>query len=484
MTVLSRYVLAALGAVAGALFIAASMGARSGEQPFPFATYVGGSDVDDCDDVAVDTQGYVYLACHSTSPDFPTGFGAKRSGSSGMDAYALKFDPQATRVVYSARLAGAEWDGAIRIAVDRSGRAVIAGFTKSPDFPTTPDALQHRFAGGESDGFVAVLDPGGTVVYSTLLGGSGTDQCNSLAITSDGEILVAGTTWSRDFPGALEGRNRGDGDGFVARLQLGRRSRVQSLVFGGSGQEKVTGIGLDRSGHVFVTGFTASADFPRKAALQQVKKGKIAAFLAKIRLRDWQTRFSTLMSGSGEDAAWAVAVDGKGNPYIAGSTTSADFPTTSRAAQRKNAGGLDAFVAGLSADGNRLLYSTYFGGSGDDSAGYDGGSLKVDSSGNAWFAGLTMSRDLPLRRAFQSQFGGGDGDGFVAGIDASGSRLLYATYFGGEGRDLLEGLFIGPGQRLWVTGLTASRSLSTTAAPQPFFGGGVFDSILSAIPLP
>ncbi|MGH9630092.1 MAG: SBBP repeat-containing protein, partial [Bryobacteraceae bacterium] len=235
----------------------------------------------------------------------------------------------------------------------------------------------------------------------------------------------------------------------------------------------------DGRGSLYAAGFTESPDFPVRKALQNKLQGKSDAFLARIRVPEFDVQHSTFLGGSGDDAAWAVAADRFGVPHVSGTTSSIDLRVTEGALRARNAGGKsDAFVCKLDASGTKLIYSTYFGGSGEDSAGYDGGSLKIDRAGNAWLAGFTTSVDLPVSRHRKSAFAGGDTDGYIAAITANGSSLHFGSYFGGDDRDLLEGLVLPVNGSVWAVGLTASRNLPATGALQPKHGGARFDAMI------
>jgi Beta-propeller repeat len=482
-------------AITGQLPISNKQGSSAKAVPFSFLSCLGGSDIDDCDDITVDGAGYIYLACHSTSNDFP---GSKPRDNSQdadpMDAYVSKIDPVAGKVIYTVRLGGSKWDGAIRIEVDQHSNAYVVGFTESPDFPTTSNALRSAYIGGKSDAFLVKIKADGEIEYSTFFGGSDADQGNGLALDKAGNVYLAGTTWSNDLPGIEPGssnRNSGRGDGFVTVLNLDQPSTLRTKYIGGKEVEKVTSIALDDSGDLFISGFTQSVDFPLHAAFQKRLNGKQDAFLTKLSRADLSYRFSTLIGGSGEDQAWGVAVDRAGRPYLAGGSDSADFPTTAKAIQRRYDGETDAFVTKFNATGTRLLYSTYLGGSGYDSCGYDGGDITIDRDGNAWVVGMTFSLDIPTANAIQTAYGGGDregdnfrdGDGFVSVINPTGSLLLLSSYVGGNGRDFLEGIAPAPGGGVWATGLTGSRNLQTIGSLQKAHNGGLFDVMLIKIPV-
>jgi Beta-propeller repeat len=456
---------------------------------FNFLSCFGGSDADDCDDIAVDAAGHIYLACHSTSNDFP---GSKPRDNSQdadrMDAYISKIDPAAGKLIYTVRLGGNKWDGATGIAVDRQGNAYVAGFTFSSDFPTTSNALRREYIGGKSDAFLVKIKADGAIEYSTFFGGSDAEQSNSVAFDKAGNVYLAGTTWSADLPGIEKGGSNnysGSGDGFVAVWNLSQPSTLRAKYLGGKGEDYIKGMALDDSGNLFLSGFTQSADFPLRAALQKGLNGRQDAFLTKLACADLSYRFSTLIGGSGDDHAWGVAVDRAGMPYLGGGTGSSDFPTTTTALQGSFKGETDAFVTKFNTTGTRMLYSTYLGGTGYDTC-LDGGGgvIAVDRDGNAWVVGVTYSSDFPTANAMQTAYGGGEGDGFVSVINPNGSSLLLSSYAGGNDREILEGTAPAPGGGAWATGFTGSRNLQTTGSLQKGHNGGLFDVMLIKIGVP
>jgi Beta-propeller repeat len=431
-----------------------------------FATYLGGSSIDDCDDIAVDAAGSIYLACHSISKDFPGFKGRKESDD--MDAYVSKLDPQTGRLIYTTRLSGNKYDGAFTIEVAKDGSVYVGGITDSDDFPTTSDAIQRK-PGGKMDAFLAKIKTDGQLEYSTYLGGAGDDFSTGLVVDNNQRIFLAGNTSSEDFPGPRRSDLRakgGSGDGFVALWRLKEPGTLRTLLLGGSAPDGIWGIAIDNSDGIYVSGDTQSVDFPVKSASPEKLNGVIDAFLVRLRISDLQIIYSTLLGGSGGDASRGLAIDRTGTPYIAGSTGSEDFPVTPNAFQRKNAGKSDLFIAKFDRAASKLLYSTYLGGTGDDTAGVNGKIFDVDSDGNAWMVGFTDSRDFPIKASSPIVYGGGDLDGFAAALDPSGSKLVFSRFYGGDSRDILEGLAIGVDGSVWATGLTASRNLPITNALQ------------------
>jgi hypothetical protein len=197
--------------------------------------------------------------------------------------------------------------------------------------------------------------------------------------------------------------------------------------------------------------------------------GPADLFLTRLELPSFEMRFSTFFGGSGDDTGWGLALDGNGDPVVAGITDSRDLHGAAAGFQASNAGKKDAFVAIFR---GRTVNSTYFGGSADDESGYDGGNIAFDGRGNVWVAGITYSNDLPVRYAQQPRFGGGNGDGFVAAFTPDLSKLCFSTYHGDRVRNLLEGLAISPSGMVAVTGVSFSdKPLRTHSA---IGGSGVY----------
>ena len=181
-----------------------------------------------------------------------------------------------------------------------------------------------------------------------------------------------------------------------------------------------------------------------------------------------EIELATYFGGSKDDSGWGITADTKGNVYVAGITNSIDPPVAAGASDVRLPGRKRAFAAKFNG-GGELQWSTYFGGSGEDEAGYDGANIIADKNGHIWMVGMTSSHDLALRGATQHQYGGGELDGFILGLNADDGRAIFTTYFGGEGRDLLEGITLDPKGNLWVCGVTWSKQIP--GAPSGTKGG-------------
>ena len=358
--------------------------------------YLGGSGTDDCDGIALDRAGDIYLACHSDSPNFPSlRAKAQPQSRASMDAVVVKIEARTGRLVWATRTGGSDWDAAGDIEVATDGSIYVLGATRSADFPTTADAVQRRFGGPDRDAFLLRLDPSGKIVYSTLLGGSGNDEATGLAVAGDGSVYIGGVTTSADFPGVRVNRfgPGGQQDAFIARLRPGNLKSLQTVLLGGKDVDHITSLALDNSGNLFAAGFTASDDFPVKNGFQSQLRGELDAFLVKLRVSDWSLLLSMYLGGSKMDGAYSVGIDSSGNPLVSGVTDSADFVTTPHAFQTRRRGTVDAFVTKLDRESGRVVWSTYYGGSKENSDQYLGGSMAVDESGRVWLTGMTNSPD-------------------------------------------------------------------------------------------
>jgi hypothetical protein len=378
-------------------------------------------------------------------------------------------------LVYSTYLGGSGGDDGWAIAVDSSGGAYVAGSTASINFPTMNPLQPNEADGGvDSDAFVAKFNAtGSALVYSTYLGGNAADYGNGIAVDSSGNAYVTGYTQSTNFPtvNPLQptiGGGQGI-DAFVAKLNSTGSALVYSTYLGGSGEDIGNGIAVDSSGNAYVTGGTSSSDFPTMNPLQPANGGAPDAFVTEINTTGSALVYSTYLGGSSGDGGFGIAVDGSGNAYVTGGTSSTDFPTMNPL-QPANGGGLsDAFVAKLNPMGSALVYSTYLGGSGWDW----GNGIAADSSGNAYVTGFTYSTDFPTMNPLQAANGGrGDSDAFVAKLNATGSALVYSTYLGGSSSEEGNGIAADTLGNAYVTGYTSSTDFPTMNPLQPANGGG------------
>ncbi len=319
-----------------------------------------------------------------------------------------------------------------------------------------------------------VIDP--VLVYSTYLGGKAADGAASIAVDSDGNMYVAGHTFSREFPTAnpLQTHNRDDEDIVVSKLNASGSALIYSTYLGGTGDDFAFGIAIDPARNVYVTGQTLSTNLPVVNALQPALAGPRDAFVMKLNASGSALVYSTYLGGSAYDYGDEIAADSIGNAYIVGGTSSIDFPTAN-AMQPANAGSDDVFVVKLNGTGSALLFSTYFGGNGIE----EGRDITVDGAGNVYIAGTTYSTNLPVQNPFQYS-NGGMSDAFVAKLDSQGA-LIYSTYLGGSGYDQCFGLAVDTSGNAYVTGSTSSINFPTKNPLQIANGGGSSDAFVTVL---
>jgi hypothetical protein len=392
-----------------------------------YSTYLGGSGSDELGfGIAVDSAGNAYVAGQTTSTNFPTASPLQAASGGGYDAFVAKLNAAGSALLYSTYLGGSGGDFGQGIAVDSSGNAYVMGRTNSTNFPTA-SPLQATY-GGAGDAFVAKLNAAGSaLVYSTYLGGSGSDGGLGIAVDSSGNAYVTGCTFSTNFPtvSPLQAASGGGGDAFAAKLNAAGSALLYSTYLGGSGEDSGLGIAVDSPGNAYVTGNTTSTNFPTASPLQPAfVGGSTDAFVAKLNAADSGLVYSTYLGGSGADCGTGIAVDSSSNAYVTGSTSSTNFPTASPL-QATYGGNIDAFVVKLNAAGSALAYSTYLGGSGNDS----GLGIALDASGNAYVTGYTGSTDFPTASPLQPAFGGGY-DAFVAKITQPNDNFADARPIG------------------------------------------------------
>ena len=366
--------------------------------------------------MAVDANGVFYLTGYTDDATFPvtpnayltTNGGVRRDFMAVLDSNL----PAAAGLTYCTYFGGTTMDIPTGIAVG-GGKIYLTGYTNSADYPVTAGAYQSTLPGGSFDGFVAEFDTSqsgtASLVASTYLGGAGTDTPRSIAVAADGQAWITGYTRSSDFPSTPNSFRpfySGAGDAFLSRLDLNAMALTYSTFLGGSQQDQATRVLVEPSGHVAVTGFTLSND----------------------------------------------------------------FPVTPSALQSKQAGGGDAFLTIIDPTAQdftkALVYSTYFGGSDVDVA-YD---MRFDAAGKYYLCGYTLSLDLPIQNAISPASDLGSVDAFVAVIDPAASpleALVYSSYITGPGYQVAYGVDVDAQNNIYVTGTVLGDVFAGAGEPKP-----------------
>ncbi len=440
-----------------------------------YSTYFGGGGDDIAQSIKVDSSGNAYLTGVTAASDFITKDSLQGASRGGLDVFVAKISSNGVGLFYSTYLGGSGDDAGNGIAVDGSGNAYVIGYTSSTDF-NTRSPLQNTNRGA-SDAFIAKINPSGSqLIYSTYLGSSKEDIGFAVATDATGNAYVTGYTGANDFntQSPLQTTYRGGLDAFVAKINPAGSALIYSTYLGGGDADLGSGIAVDGAGNAYVAGSTSSIDFNTKDPLQTANRGGLDGFVAKINSAGAALVYSTYLGGGGDDQCYGVAIDNTGNVYVTGTTEATDFPTKNPI-QSARQGDSDAFVTKINAVGNEILYSTYLGGEGADTC----RGIAVDAASNIYVTGDTTSRSFPTKNPIQASIRGFS-DAFVTKLNASGSDLVYSTYLGGGRTDTSYSIAVDSGGNVYVTGATDSADFNISNALQSDKLGGV-DAFITKI---
>lgn len=373
-----------------------------------FATYFGGSSSEEGNSIAVDRYGNVYVAGETFSPDFPVYKAWQPNFGGDEDSYALKLNADGT-LAYSTFLGGSESEEINDIAVDAAGNVYVGGEVYSDDFPLLNPWQSQTYGDDDEDAFISILDPDGMLVYSTYVGAAQRDQIFRLAVDDKGYVYAAGMTSSATFPlvHPLQSTYGGDWDDcIVLKLNPWTNEMVYSTFLGGAGRDECWGIAIDAQGDAVVAGYTASADFPRVNAFQPSYGGEGDAFVARLAAQGDHLLYSTFLGGSGGERAWDLALDDDGNAYIVGETSSAqNFPRVGALQPTYGGGETDGFLVRLDGQGV-LRYGSFVGGQNADKAwgvAVDQ-NRRVHITGNTWSWDLPVESSVMPYRGYSDAF--------------------------------------------------------------------------------
>ncbi|MFX1532605.1 MAG: SBBP repeat-containing protein, partial [Promethearchaeota archaeon] len=448
-----------------------------------FSTFLGGNNLDAGFGIATDANGNSYVTGWTESTNFPTTTGALNETYNGgnTDVFVTKINATGNELIFSTYVGGSDEDHGHGIAVDTAGSTYVTGTTESSNFPMK-NAYNDTY-GGSKDVFVLKLNAAGNDIdFSTYLGGNYGDSVgresakagsDMIAIDVDGNCYITGYTQSSNFPTTPNAYNTtlgGNFDAFVTKLNVTGGLNFSTFL-GGSDQELGLGIAVDTSGNSYITGYTLSTDFPTKNAYQSTHAGGLEdVFVTKLNATGNGLNFSTYLGGFGAvsftgDRGYAIAVDSTGNSYVTGVTGANDFPRFN-AYQNSKSGGTDAFITKFNATGNGLNFSTFLGGSNDEAA--EG--IELDTEGNSYVTGYTLSNDFPMQNAYNSTYGGNN-DVFITKLNATGNGLNFSTYLGGSADDKGLGIAIDSSGNSYITGITNSSNFPMLNGYNETYGG-------------
>ncbi|MGK0172631.1 MAG: hypothetical protein ACI9W2_004370, partial [Gammaproteobacteria bacterium] len=380
-----------------------------------------------------------------------------------------------------------EFDGANQIEIELSGALVLT--TPAANIRLRLPAIYQEVANerreidgtwvmrgtnragfkvGKYDSKLAlVIDP--VLDFSTYLGGGGSEDGldnMGVALDAQGNIYVAGTTDSADFPttGDIQDQFAGTIDAFVAKLDPSGSQLIFATYIGGSSVDSGQAITLDAAGNIYIGGFTDSVDFPIVAPLQAAIGGEFDGFVVKLDPSGSSILYATYIGGDKRDFVLGIDVNTAGEVYVTGDAESENFPVFD-ALQPVKGGSWDAYAAKLSAAGDAIVFSTFLGGTLLDS----GQDIKVDSGGYVHVVGFTVSSDFPTENAFQAT-SNGDVEAYAVKIEPDGSGFIYSTYLGGESADRIIGLDLDAFGNAYVAGDTFSGDFPAINSIEPFRG--------------
>ena len=473
--------------------------------PLIYSTLLGGASADYALALAVDAEGHAYVAgftgkAADGEPDFPTTPGAYNRSFAGFnDIFVAKLNPTGTALIYATYIGGGGLDFGNAIAVDRDGNAYVTGRSQLPlqfdDFPTTDGAVS-RVNRGEYDAFVTKLSAdGSTLLYSTLLGGTGADVGTGIAVDRDGNAHVCGYTpntgASDDNYPTTEGAyarayTGGQSDAFLTKLNpTGTAMEFSTLIGGGEG-DRALAVALDSMGHAYITGSTVPTvgnmtDYPATAGAyaESHAGGFNDAFVTKFNAAGTELIYSTLIGGSDDEIGASIAVDRDGAAHITGRTfgnasTPRPYPTTPGAYQTTLRGNYDTYITKLAPDGASLDFSTLIGGVSED----HGFGIAIDPEGSSYITGYTeplstAGTGFPVTDGPYGPFAPGPYDAFVVKMNATGRSLLYATLIGGAQYDYAWSIGVGADRNPIIAGHT-----DPAAAIYPTTDGAVSRTIV------
>ncbi len=450
-----------------------------------YSTYLGGTGDDTPTGIAVDASGSVYVTGYTDSADFPlASLGSLPPGSDHV--FVSKFDATGSNLVYSDYIGGSNEDFGYALVLDSANDVYVAGSTGSSDFPVV-NAYQSTYPGSFNAFLTKISSDGSSLLYSTYLGGNGSDVPSSVQIDSLSDVLVAGTTSSTNFPvvnayQSTASPNQGNeyGDyGFVTKFTPDGSSLVYSTYFAGSSNlanncngspcwpqpvSGITGMALDSAGNAYIAGATNTYDLPVTSGAylgtDSTQMNASVGFVSKIS-SSGSLQYSTYFyEPSGFTDIHGIAVDSSGSAYITGLTYSnGTFPITTTGICDPSVSGVAcsyAFVTKFDATASSLVYSTFLGPNNYAAP----AAIVLDQSNDAYVLTTTNSNSFNTVNALEPYAGGNDV--LLVEIDPVAGSQLFATYLGGSADETAAAMVLDAAGNLYVTGSTDSTDFPTT----------------------
>ncbi|TLD42342.1 MAG: hypothetical protein JETT_1374 [Candidatus Jettenia ecosi] len=456
--------------------------------PLLAATYLGGGSHDIAYSMAVGPDGDIYIGGWTKSSDFPasTGvYGTSHRGNS--DVFIAKINGDLTKVTACTYLGGSSDDYLHSLTIDSGGDICVAGLTASSDFPTSADAFDTSYNGGNSDLFLSKLSENLTILNaSTYVGGSSDDKGESIVTDREGNVFVTGETYSSNFPiikGSYDTSYGGYYDIFISKLNRNLTKLLASTYLGGKDYDYSYSIAIASDENLYITGNTWSSGFPTTANAYDIfLDGPSDAFISKFDRSLKNLLSSTYLGGNDYDYGQSIIVDADVNVVVVGQTYSSNFPTTYGVFAPAHGGYYDVFISVFPGDLASLLGSTYLGGSGYDY----GESVIIDSSrslrhGAIYVSGYTTSPDFPVTTGAYDTALSGATDAFVSKVSSDLRNLLASTYLGGTLRDYGYGQMMDPAGNIYLSGWTESKNFPVTGNTYDASYNGDYDIFVAKL---
>ena len=455
--------------------------------PVVFSTYIGGIEAERTNGIATDSDGNIYVCGQTRSLIFPTTEGAySRMFSGNGDGFISKIDPTGSSLLYSTYFGGTSYETLHDVEITPDGGICAVGTTNSIDIPTTENAYNRTKNGEMSDTIILKLDStGSNLEYSTYLGGTDSETImtsRTMAIDEMGRIILGGRTDSRDFPLTQDAIDStfdmmARSQGFVIVMSMTTGDLLYSTYLGGDWSNDVSSLVIDGDENIYIAGGTGSNNFPTTegAYLEEYPGGFSSLYVMKLNLSLMDpVVYSTYFGGEGFTSIHCIDVDEEGSVYITGKTRDGAFPVTNKSFQKDHRDMDDAFISKINPTGSDLVYSSYYGGSDQDSA----FGVKATESGGATVTGLTRSDDIHSLINYTVEK---DRDSalhaFIFTIDEKGENCPYQALIGGEDSDEPSELLLASNGDAIVTGSTASTEFPTTEgaySEEPSGGEDIF----------
>lgn len=444
-----------------------------------WATYLGGSAADGALATGVDAQGNITISGYTESVNFPVTIGAIQTTLAGgtVDLFIAKLNSSGERL-WTTYYGGnaSDYSGSARtgLAITPAGAIVITGHSAGGSFPVT----LMPYNGGLTDAFLLKLSSAGQRQWATFCGGNDADYGRDVAVDGNGNVYMLGVTWSTRgtfSANSVFQNNKSDlGDAFVMKF-ASDGTPLTGAFYGGNGSDIGNAIALDPNNSVIISGETNSNSLPLvSGSLQSNNAGSTDVFIAKYNNTSaMQLLWSSFLGGALQDIALGIATDVSGNIFVAGMTASTNFPVSSQAMQGSLSSNYDAFISKITSTGQQILWSTYYGGNGNDEARV----VQVDDVDNVVVAGITGSSNLALSSPTYQENLAGASDAFLLRLNSTGQKTL-ATYFGGSSTETANALSLSSGTMI-MAGVTQSTNLPVSIAAHQKNNGGSDDAFIA-----